>query len=189
MGRTKSDKNGLQPRQYKFCEYYLQTGVASTAYVKAGYSQSNKYSGSSELMTNPKVREYIRRAKRSMATNFLISKQNAQKLLTKLAKGQTKEEVVFNQQIYDDSGNLKSIDAQIVKKRVDGRVQMAAVKEVMRIYDEIDDNNFDVASTDDKLHQAMKNRIGDSLKLQSEEGLSYEEDEAEPEEDSDDNDE
>ena len=170
--KARSDKKGLTQRQYLFCEYYLQIGVAAAAYIKAGYSQNNKYSGSSELLANPKIKAYLARARKSRHSNFLLSYEDAMKRLSKLAKGLTKEEVI----VIEGSGDGFST-AKVMKKKVDARVQFAAIKEVITLHEKTETIDSVHQSTDDRLYKAMKRRVADSTKVNIPTGVQYEEDE------------
>jgi phage terminase small subunit len=139
--------------------------------VKAGYSQNNKYSGASELMSNPKVQAYLKRARKARHSNFLLSYEDTLKHLSKLAAGKVKEEVI----VTEGTGEGCST-AVIKKKRVDGRVQFAAIKEVLRLHEESDTNEIAGKGTDDRIHAAMRDRVVKGLTLQNEDAFTFEED-------------
>lgn len=182
-GRAASDKRGLTQRQYLFCEYYLKYGVGATAYIKAGYSPNNKYSGATELLKNPKVKQYLASARKAIHTNFLISKERALKELSKIAKGLKKEEMpmLMKTITVDESGREvgAKVEPVIVKKKVDGKVQLQALKEVFNLYEKEDFDDATVESTDDKLHKALKSRVVGTSQLQNvnQREIKFEEDE------------
>jgi phage terminase small subunit len=187
-GRAASDKQGLTQRQYLFCEYYLKYGVGAKAYVKAGYSPNNKYSGASELLTNPKVKQYLASARKATHKNFLISKERALKELSKIAKGLKKEEMpmLMKTITVDESGREvgAKVEPVIVKKKVDGKVQLQALKEVFNMYDKDDFDYSDTDSTDDKIIKALKTRVVGTTQLQSynQREIKFEEDDEDEEE-------
>lgn len=187
-GRAASDKKGLTQKQYLFCEYYLKYGVGSKAYVKAGYSPNNKYSGATELLKNPKVKQYLASARKAIHTNFLISKERALKELSKIAKGLKKEEMpmLMKTITVDESGREvgAKVEPVIIKKRVDGKVQLQALKEVFNLYDKEDFDDTTTDNTDDKLHKALKSRVVGTAQLQNidHREVQFEEDEEDEDE-------
>jgi phage terminase small subunit len=165
----------------------MRYGVAAVAYVKAGYSPNNKYSGSSELMSNPKIKQYLASARKARHKNFLVSKERALKELSKIAKGLKKEEMpmLMKTITVDESGKEigAKVEPVIVKKKVDGKVQLQALKEVFNLYDKEDFDDTMSDSTDDKLHKALKSRVVGTTQLQSinQRKITFEEDEEDDE--------
>ena len=49
----------LTPKQQAFCDYYIASGNATEAAIKAGYSKSTAYSIGSENLRKPELFEYI----------------------------------------------------------------------------------------------------------------------------------
>lgn len=49
----------LTPKQKKFCEYYIQSGNASDAARKAGYSEKTANRIASENLSKPDIAQYI----------------------------------------------------------------------------------------------------------------------------------
>lgn len=49
----------MNVRQQKFCDYYLQSGNATEAAMKAGYSKKTAYSIGQRLLKNVETKNYI----------------------------------------------------------------------------------------------------------------------------------
>lgn len=49
----------MTPKQKKFCEYYIQSGNATDAARKAGYSEKTATKIASENLTKPEISAYI----------------------------------------------------------------------------------------------------------------------------------
>lgn len=48
----------MNVRQQKFCDYYLQSGNATDAAIKAGYSEKTAYSIGQRLLKNVEIEKY-----------------------------------------------------------------------------------------------------------------------------------
>lgn len=65
----------MNVRQQKFCDYYLQSGNATEAAIKAGYSEKTAYSIGQRLLKNVEVKNYrLQQAQR--ASNARIADVN-----------------------------------------------------------------------------------------------------------------
>jgi phage terminase small subunit len=51
--------NKLTPKQKAFADYYIKTGNATEAAIKAGYSKKTAYSIGNENLKKPEVKKYI----------------------------------------------------------------------------------------------------------------------------------
>ena len=49
----------MNVRQQKFCDYYLQSGIATEAAKKAGYSEKSAYSIGEENLKKPEIKKYL----------------------------------------------------------------------------------------------------------------------------------
>lgn len=49
----------MNVRQQKFCDYYLQSGNATEAAIKAGYSKKTAYSIGQRLLKNVEIEKYL----------------------------------------------------------------------------------------------------------------------------------
>lgn len=84
----------LTPKQQKFADYYIETGNATEAAIKAGYSKKTAKQIGQENLTKPYLREYIDERMKELADKRIMGMQEALELLTSIARGEMTEEVV-----------------------------------------------------------------------------------------------
>lgn len=81
----------------------------------------------------------------------------------------------------DESGREvgAKVEPVIIKKKVDGKVQLQALKEVFNLYDKDDFDDTTMDSVDDKLYKALHSRVLGTSQLQSinQREIKFEEDE------------
>ena len=65
----------MTPKQQKFCDYYMQSGNATEAAKKAGYSKKTAYSMGFENLKKPEIQEYLSNPSRE-ARNSRIAGAN-----------------------------------------------------------------------------------------------------------------
>lgn len=113
----------LNVRQRSFCEYYVECGNATEAAKKAGYSEKTAYSIGNENLKKPEVKNYIKELMDKKLSDNILNANEVLSLLSDIAKGKTKEEVVLTVGV----GNGLS-DTQIVEKRVSEKERLKALE-------------------------------------------------------------
>ena len=83
----------LTEKQKKFCDYYIETGVATEAYKKAGY-KNYKSSGveASKTLNNPSVRAYIDTRLKQIESDRIAKPEEIMQYLTKVMRGEEKDQ-------------------------------------------------------------------------------------------------
>jgi hypothetical protein len=114
-----------------------------------------------------------------------MSHEEALRKLSQLAAGTAKEEVAMLAKKYVD-GDEVSVEPVIIKKKVDGRVQMQALQKVLELHAKapLVDDMPGMKSLDEKIHEAMMKSLinqGDQLSIPAE--VVFEEDELDGEDD------
>ena len=97
----------LNARQKAFCEYYVASGNATDAAIKAGYSE--KYAGvnADKLLKNTNIQKYIEELQEKAKGNRIMTAIERREFLTKLIlKEETK-----------DTDKLKAVD---ILNKMDG---------------------------------------------------------------------
>ena len=61
----------LTPKQQAFADYYIQTGNATEAAIKAGYSKKTAKETGYENLTKPHLQEYIEEKQKELESNRL----------------------------------------------------------------------------------------------------------------------
>ncbi len=84
----------MNERQKKFVDYYIQTGNASEAARRAGYSKKTAYSIGEENLRKPEIRKAIERRLKSMESKRVAETQEVLEHLTSVLRGEVQEEVV-----------------------------------------------------------------------------------------------
>lgn len=87
-------KQRLTPKQQAFCDFYIETGNATEAAIKAGYSEKTAKETGYENLTKPHLKEYIAERMKDIESNKVMDAQEALEALTNIARGKTTEEVV-----------------------------------------------------------------------------------------------
>lgn len=61
----------LTPKQQAFADYYIQTGNATEAAIKAGYSEKTAKQTGYENLTKPYIQQYIEEKQKQLESNRL----------------------------------------------------------------------------------------------------------------------
>jgi len=97
----------LNARQKSFCEYYVVSGNATEAAIKAGYKEKNARFIGSENLTKANIKEYIKELQEKAKDNRIMTAIERREFLTKLIlKEETK-----------DTDRLKAVD---ILNKMDG---------------------------------------------------------------------
>lgn len=84
----------LTEKQKRFADYYIETGNATEAAIKAGYSQKTAKEMGYENLTKPHIKAYIDERIREMDEKRIMKAEEVMQLLTAIARNEVKEEVV-----------------------------------------------------------------------------------------------
>ena len=84
----------LNARQKAFCEYYVASGNATEAAIKAGYKEKNARKIGSENLTKMDIKAYVEELMQKLESERTASAKEVLEFLTKSMRGEIKEEVV-----------------------------------------------------------------------------------------------
>ncbi len=118
----------LTVKQRKFADAYIDTGNAMKAAIEAGYSENYAKAQSSKLLENVGVKSYIDERMAQLASERIMSAQEAMELLTSIARGEVKETVVVS----------SPQGLEETEKEADIKTRLNAIKEIMKRYPEND---------------------------------------------------
>ena len=76
----------LSLKQQKFCEYYVQSGNATEAAKKAGYSEKTAYSIGTENLKKPEIENYIKELTSSPQTVRIATGEDVLAFFTEVMK-------------------------------------------------------------------------------------------------------
>lgn len=82
----------LTKKQKDFCEYYLQTGNATEAARKAGYSQNSAKSIGQQNLTKLAISEYIASRREEMDKRLIADTDEVLKFYSSVMRGEVKDQ-------------------------------------------------------------------------------------------------
>ena len=113
----------LNARQKAFCEYYVASGNATEAAIKAGYSKRTAKSIGQRLLTFVDIKKYIDELMQKLESERIASAEEVLQNLTAMMRGEIQEEVV----VVEGKGNGIST-ASIIKKQVSAKERIKAAE-------------------------------------------------------------
>ena len=111
----------LNARQKAFCEYYVASGNATDAAIKAGYSERTAKSIGQRLLTFVDIKKYIDELMQKLESERIATAEEVLQNLTAMMRGEIQEEVV----VVEGEGDGYS-SASIIKKQVSAKDRIKA---------------------------------------------------------------
>lgn len=84
----------MTERQRRFVDYFIQTGNASEAARRAGYSKKTAYSIGEENLRKPEIRRAIERRLKELESHRIAETKEVLEHLTSVLRGEQTEEIV-----------------------------------------------------------------------------------------------
>lgn len=112
----------LTPKQKDFCEYYLQTGNATEAAKRAGYSEKTAYSIGQENLNKPVISEYIASRRAEMDKTLIADSDEVLRFYSAVMRGEVKDQFGLDASLGD---RLKAGDSLMKRYAASGRSQDA----------------------------------------------------------------
>lgn len=81
----------MTEKQRRFCDFYIETGNAKEAAIKAGYSEKTAKQIGQENLTKPDLRAYIDKRLEELKTERTADAQEVLEYLTAVMRGEHKE--------------------------------------------------------------------------------------------------
>ena len=106
----------LTEKQKRFADYYIETGNATQAAVKAGYSKKYANTNANKLLQNTTIKNYIDEKLEEMSSKRIASANEVMELLTSAARGELEEEVVVVEGEGDGCSGARTVRKQIGAK-------------------------------------------------------------------------
>ena len=113
----------LNARQKAFCEFYVASGNATDAAIKAGYSKSYARDRIHILMKSIGISRYIDELMQKVQSERIASAEEVLQNLTAMMRGEIQEEVV----VVEGEGEGVS-SARIIKKQVSAKERIKAAE-------------------------------------------------------------
>lgn len=122
----------LTLKQKAFADYYLETGNATEAAKKAGYSEKTAHVIAAENLKKPNVSQYIAERQKQLEDKRIADVAEVLKFFTSVMRGEVKDQFDFDAALSD---------------------RLSAAKELMKRYEKGDDGKKDALA---KLDEVLK---------------------------------
>ena len=119
----------LTEKQKRFIDYYIETGNASEAARRAGYSEKIANRIGTENLSKPVIKEAITVRLKALEDKRIAKADEVMQFLTSTLRGEVKEERV----VVEGTGEGRS-DARIIKVQVSARDRLEAAKSLLKRY-------------------------------------------------------
>jgi phage terminase small subunit len=94
----------LTEKQKRFCDYYIETGNATEAAIRAGYSQKTARFIGAENLTKPNVKSYIDQRLKELEDERIADATEVLQYLTSVMRGEITETRYIA--VYDKDGSF-----------------------------------------------------------------------------------
>lgn len=129
----------LTHKQRQFCLEYVQSGNATEAAIKAGYSKKSAAVIGAENLIKPNIKNYIQELTEKMESQKIASAIEMQQILTSIIRQETDEEVVVVE------GCGEGISEAVTKtKKPSHRDVIAAIDKLARMQGVLDGSKTNV---------------------------------------------
>lgn len=125
----------LTEKQKRFVDYYLETGNATEAARRAGYSVRTAHSIADENLKKPAISQILEKRLKEMESARIAQASEVLQYLTSVMRGKSTSEVV----VVEATGDFLS-KARHVKKAPDEKEQLRAAELLAKRYRLLTDN-------------------------------------------------
>ena len=91
----------LTPKQKAFCDYYIETGNATEAYKKSGYSRRSAAVIGAKNLTKPYLKTYIDERMSKIEDKRIAKGEEVLQYLTKVMRGEEKDQLGSDASLQD----------------------------------------------------------------------------------------
>lgn len=119
----------LTEKQKRFADYYIETGNASEAAIKAGYSKKTAGVIGNENLKKPYIKSYIDEQLKKMDSDRIASAEEVLKYLTSVMRGESQSEIV----VIENVGDFTS-EARTMSKAPDEKERLRAAELIGKRY-------------------------------------------------------
>lgn len=119
----------LTEKQRRFVDYYIETGNASEAARRAGYSERIANRIGTENLSKPVIKAAIDARLKELEDKRIAKADEVMQFLTSTLRGEVKEERV----VVEGTGDGRS-DARIIRVQVSARDRLEAAKSLLKRY-------------------------------------------------------
>ena len=130
----------LTLKQKAFADYYIETGNASEAARRAGYSKNSAYSIGDENLKKPEISAYIKSRLSEIDAGRIATADEVMKFYTSVMRGEIKDQFGLEAQLAD---------------------RLNAGKELMKRFAAVDERQKDALERLDSLLEEFKNAVNE----------------------------
>ena len=122
----------LTPKQKAFCDYYIETGNATEAAIKAGYSKKTAKVIGNENLSKPYLKAYIEERLKELCDKRIAKGEEVLQYLTKVMRGEEKDQFGLDASLQDRTkaaellGKRYRLFVDKVEQKVDATVNSTA---------------------------------------------------------------
>ncbi len=91
----------LTPKQKAFADYYIETGNATEAAIRAGYSKKTAAVIGTENLIKPNIKQYIDNRMEQIESNRIAKGEEVLQYLTKVMRGEEKDQFGLDASLQD----------------------------------------------------------------------------------------
>ena len=91
----------LTPKQRAFADYYIETGNATEAYIRAGYNKKGARANSARLIANDSIKQYIDERLSKIEDARIAKGEEVLQYLTKVMRGEEKDQFGLDASLQD----------------------------------------------------------------------------------------
>lgn len=126
----------LNERQKAFADYYIQTGNATEAAIKAGYSEKTARSIGAENLTKPDISAYIRKRLDEQSGKRVADANEVIEFYTAVMRGEVKDQFGLDASLSD---RLKAGDALMKRYAVTDNGSKGIIEKLDKVLGDIDE--------------------------------------------------
>lgn len=106
----------LSVKQKRFADYYIETGNATEAAIRAGYSKKTARFIGNENLTKPHIKAYIDERLKEMDEKRIAKAKEVMEYLTRVMRGEETEEVVVMEGVGEGISRPVTVKKQVSAK-------------------------------------------------------------------------
>lgn len=126
----------LNERQKAFADYYIQTGNATEAAIKAGYSEKTAYSIGNENLKKPEISVYISERMAEQGEKRVADANEVIEFYTAVMRGEVKDQFGLDASLSD---RLKAGDALMKRYAVTDNGSKGIIEKLDKVLGDIDE--------------------------------------------------
>jgi phage terminase small subunit len=126
----------LNERQKAFADYYIQTGNATEAAIKAGYSEKTAYSIGNENLKKPEISAYIGERMAEQGEKRVADANEVIEFYTAVMRGEVKDQFGLDASLSD---RLKAGDALMKRYAVTDNGSKGVIEKLDKVLGDIDE--------------------------------------------------